>query len=239
MFVTNNLIMTSENVKNFLKLVSDEKSDWLEKAIWRKENRDWLRNSQRIAIRILSELRKTGMSKEMLADKMGVSVKYVNEIVKGQKNLTLKTISKLEKGLGVKLIEIDLKINMNTEKKIANLEEEYFALYEKKYGKVMKSLKLSALSENEKSKYERLNLKEGDWIYSYYFKEANKVKRIYGDRIDFYFAEKNGITCGVLSFVENKQDIKSHRYATLGEIEAKLIKEIENIKNLDNNGKEN
>jgi ribosome-binding protein aMBF1 (putative translation factor) len=118
MFVTNNLIMTSENVKNFLKLVSDEKSDWLEKAIWQKENRDWLRNSQRIAIRILSELRKTGMSKEMLADKMGVSVKYVNEIVKGQKNLTLKTISKLEKGLGVKLIEIDLKINMNTEKKI-------------------------------------------------------------------------------------------------------------------------
>lgn len=40
----------------------------------------------------------------------------------------------------------------------------------------------------------------------------------------------------VLSFVENKQDIKSHRYA-IGEIEAKLIKEIENIKNLDNNGK--
>ncbi|MCK9417597.1 helix-turn-helix transcriptional regulator [Candidatus Dojkabacteria bacterium] len=102
--------MTTENVKNFLKLVSDEKSDWLEKANWRKENRDWLHNSQRIAIRILSELRKTEMSKENLAKNIGVSVKYINEILKGQKNLTLKTISKLEKGLGVKLIEIDIEI---------------------------------------------------------------------------------------------------------------------------------
>lgn len=106
-------------------------------------------------------------------------------------------------------------------KKIANLEEEYFALYEKKYGKV----------ENEKTKYEKLTLKEGDWIYSDYFEEANKVKRINGDYIEFYFAEKNGIKSGVLSFVENRQDIKSHRYATLQEIEAKLIKEIQDIKN--------
>ncbi len=108
-------------------------------------------------------------------------------------------------------------------KKILNLEEEYFALYEKNYGKV----------ETKKTKYETLRLNEGDWIYCDYFKEANKVKRISGDSIEFYFTESNGITSGVLSFVENRQDIKSHRYATLQEIETRLIKEIENIKNLE------
>jgi len=106
-------------------------------------------------------------------------------------------------------------------KKIAKLEEEYFELYEKKYGKV----------KIDKTQYERLNLNEGDWIYSDYFKEANKVKRIQGEYIEFCFAEKNGIKSGVLSFVENKQDTETHRYATLKEIEAKLIKEIQNIKN--------
>jgi hypothetical protein len=112
-------------------------------------------------------------------------------------------------------------------KKIANLEEEYFALYEKKYCKV----------ETKKTKYETLRLNEGDWVYSDYFEEANKVKRISGDYIEFYFAESNGITSGVLSFVENRQDIKSRRYATLQEIEKKLIKEIQNIKNLNTNTK--
>jgi len=108
-------------------------------------------------------------------------------------------------------------------KKILNLEEEYFVLYEKKYSKV----------ETKKTKYETLRLNEGDWIYCDYFKEANKVKRISGDYIEFYFAESNGITSGVLSFVENRQEVKSHRYATLQEIETRLIKEIENIKNLE------
>ena len=107
-------------------------------------------------------------------------------------------------------------------KKIANLEEEYFALYEKKYSKV----------ENEKTKYKELRLNEGDWIYSDYFEEANKVKRISGDYIEFYFEEKNGISSGVLSFVENRQHIKSHRYATLQEIESKIIKENQEINNI-------
>jgi len=107
-------------------------------------------------------------------------------------------------------------------KKIAELEDEYFSLYEKKCCK----------AEPEKIKYEILVLKEGDWIYSDYFEEANKVKRISGNYIEFYFAETNGIRSGMLSFVENRYNISSqHRYATLQEIERKLIKEIQNIKN--------
>jgi len=112
-------------------------------------------------------------------------------------------------------------------KKVAKLEEEYFELYEKKYGK----------EKVEKTQYESLRLNEGDWIYCDYFQEANKVKKIQEDYIEFYFTEKNGINSGVLSFVENRQEVKSHRYATLKEIETRLIKEIQNIKNLNANTK--
>jgi len=110
-------------------------------------------------------------------------------------------------------------------KDIIKLEEEFFELYEKRYGK--KDDKKYV----EKSRYEILRLKEGDWIYCDYFKEANKVKRIKNDYIEFLFAETNGIKSGVLSFVENRQNNKTHRYATSKEIETRLIKEIKNLKN--------
>ena len=41
--------MKTENLKNFEKLVSNEKSGWLEKAIWRDKNEAWLDNSAKIA----------------------------------------------------------------------------------------------------------------------------------------------------------------------------------------------
>lgn len=102
--------MKTENLKNFEKLVSNEKSGWLEKAVWRKENEAWLENSAKIAIRILREIRAqkpdNGMSQKMLADQMGVSAQYINKVVKGQENLTLETISKIEEVLGIVLMEV-------------------------------------------------------------------------------------------------------------------------------------
>ncbi|MBO8474463.1 MAG: helix-turn-helix transcriptional regulator, partial [Bacteroidetes bacterium] len=41
-----------------------------------------------------------------LADKMGVKAQYISRIVKGTENLTLETISKLEKALGKDLMSI-------------------------------------------------------------------------------------------------------------------------------------
>ena len=108
---------------------------------------------------------------------------------------------------------------MEREIKIKDLETKYFSLYEEKFGKDV----------CEKITYPELRLKVGDWIYCDFFKEANKVKSIKNDNVEFHFTEKNGIKSGVLSFVENKQDVKSHRYATLGEIEVRLNKEIANI----------
>jgi len=37
---------------------------------------------------------------------MGVTPQYINKIVKGKENLTLETIAKIEKALGITLIEV-------------------------------------------------------------------------------------------------------------------------------------
>jgi ribosome-binding protein aMBF1 (putative translation factor) len=85
---------------------SKESSKWMEKAHERKVNQDWLNKSAKIAIRILSEIRNQKISQKLLAEQLGVSAQYVNKIVKGQENLSIETISKIEKVLGIVLIEI-------------------------------------------------------------------------------------------------------------------------------------
>ncbi len=102
----------NKNLENFLNLVSNESSGWLEKAQWREDNKQWLDRSAKIAIKILSILRNNRKenrlphSQKDLAEMMGVSPQQVNKMVKGTENLTLETISKVEKALGIQLMEI-------------------------------------------------------------------------------------------------------------------------------------
>ncbi|MEO6302143.1 MAG: helix-turn-helix transcriptional regulator [Bacteroidia bacterium] len=96
-----------ENIKNKLKnLVSKDTSDWKEKAKFRKENKFWLEHSQTIAIKILSELKKLNMTQKALAEKLNIEPQQINKIVKGQENLTLKTICQIENALGITLISV-------------------------------------------------------------------------------------------------------------------------------------
>ena len=87
-----------------------EVSPWLKEAQERKKNRTWTNRSQKIAVRILREIRNqkplNGMSQKMLAEKMGVTPQYINKVVKGKENLTLETISKIEEVLGISLLEV-------------------------------------------------------------------------------------------------------------------------------------
>lgn len=72
----------------------------------RKENRDWLRKSAQIAFAIRHELRTQQISQQELAERMGVSPQYVGRLLKGTENLTLDTITKLEKALGRSLMQV-------------------------------------------------------------------------------------------------------------------------------------
>lgn len=99
--------MAIKNVhKKIEEIAVDDKSGWLEKARYRRENRRWLRKSQRIAVRVLRILNEKGMQQKELAKAMDVSPQQISKIVKGKENLTLQTISKLEQELGVSLFEV-------------------------------------------------------------------------------------------------------------------------------------
>ena len=94
------------NLKDkLLKVSSDQASDWKAKAKYRRENREWLKKFALIAVRVLDALKAQGLSQKKLADRMSVSPQQINKIVKGQENLTLETISKLEIVLGIKIID--------------------------------------------------------------------------------------------------------------------------------------
>ncbi|MDE6860673.1 MAG: helix-turn-helix domain-containing protein [Duncaniella sp.] len=77
-----------------------------ERARFRKENREWLRLSQDIALNLHYYLRNADMTQKDLADALGVSPAYVGKLLKGGENLTLETICKLQRVVDVELISI-------------------------------------------------------------------------------------------------------------------------------------
>jgi ribosome-binding protein aMBF1 (putative translation factor) len=87
------------------KIASAQPSGWKEKAKYRRANREWLKKSAAIAIKILDALKAQQLTQKDLAERMGISPQQINKIVKGQENLTLETISNLEKALGITIID--------------------------------------------------------------------------------------------------------------------------------------
>ena len=84
---------------------SSTPSRWKEEADWRRANRDWLRYSQFIAVRMLSRMDELHMTQTALAEKMECSQQYVSKVLKGKENLSLETIAKIESALEIDLIK--------------------------------------------------------------------------------------------------------------------------------------
>ncbi|NLA49808.1 MAG: helix-turn-helix transcriptional regulator [Bacteroidales bacterium] len=81
-------------------------SDWKIQADYYEINKDWLNKSALIAIKILSTLRSQSMTQKALAESIGVTPQYINKVVKGYENLSLETICKIERSLGISLIVV-------------------------------------------------------------------------------------------------------------------------------------
>ena len=104
----------NNNLENFLKLVNkDPASEKIVKDIlFYEENKEWLDRSANIAIKILSTLRhnrkenRFPTTQKDLAEIMNITPQQVNKMVKGTENLTLETISRVEKALDIQLIDI-------------------------------------------------------------------------------------------------------------------------------------
>jgi len=119
------------NIEKLNKLVTGN-SNWLEQAKTRQQNAAWLAHSQKIAVKILKTLRGKQMKQTELAQHMNVSPQQVNKIVKGKENLTLETISKIEKILGINLINTSEETSMLMQQLSIQKEVVYLTVYTNK-----------------------------------------------------------------------------------------------------------
>lgn len=78
-------------------------SKWRDNAQWRMANKSWLRHSQYIAMLMLDKMDELNMTQKQLSELMGCSQQYVSKVLKGQENLSLETLSKIEQSLSIKI----------------------------------------------------------------------------------------------------------------------------------------
>ncbi len=92
------------NKEKFLTLVSNEKTSTLENAKERIRNRAMLRESQKIALKVLVKLDELGWSQKDLAREMKVKPQQVNKMVQGKVNFTIDTQIKLQDILNIPIL---------------------------------------------------------------------------------------------------------------------------------------
>jgi len=94
-----------ENIQHLI--ISDPDSNvWKKQVEYRRTNKDWLKKSAKIAIKVLRVLREKKITQVQLAEILAVSPQHINKILKGRENLTLETIGKLEAALDIELVTI-------------------------------------------------------------------------------------------------------------------------------------
>jgi plasmid maintenance system antidote protein VapI len=73
---------------------------------------EWLPLSAAVALRVQELLKRgEGRSQKWLAQQMDVSEQQVSKILRGQENLTLSTIAKLQKALGAEVMNVPQKVS--------------------------------------------------------------------------------------------------------------------------------
>jgi len=92
------------NREKFLALVSKEKNDSLDRNRERIKNRAMLRESQKIALKIVLKLDELGWKQTDLAREMGVTPQQITKIVSGKENLSIETQIKLQSILNVPIL---------------------------------------------------------------------------------------------------------------------------------------
>lgn len=82
-------------------------SKWREEAEYRRANRAWLRYSQYIALLMLNKMDELGINQKQLAEMMNCSQQYISKVLKGQENLSLETLTKIENALDISIIKTE------------------------------------------------------------------------------------------------------------------------------------
>lgn len=102
--------MTQEEAINRLsRYQSDTPSSWRkEKEKRLKAKADgWLQYSRKIAIKLAIAMKQQNLSRQDVAERMGCSPQYVSRLLKGEENLSLETICKLENALNISILQYE------------------------------------------------------------------------------------------------------------------------------------
>lgn len=79
-------------------------SKWREAAEWRRENENWLKYSRIITMKTMQAMDKQSVTQSALAKRIGCSQQYVSNLLKGNSNMTLETIARIETALDIDII---------------------------------------------------------------------------------------------------------------------------------------
>jgi addiction module HigA family antidote len=85
-------------------VVSKTPNKWKEESNERYEDKEQLKYSQQVAVRILRTLREKNLTQKYLAETLKVAPQTVTKWLKGSENFTFETIVKIEKALDIKLM---------------------------------------------------------------------------------------------------------------------------------------
>ena len=103
--------------EKLFKIAIEEDEKTLKQIKKRIQNRDALKESQQIALKVLLKLNELNWSQKDLANKMQVSPQQINKIVSGKENLTIETLVKLQKILNIKIFASEVESKNNHRKR--------------------------------------------------------------------------------------------------------------------------
>lgn len=84
---------------------SSTPSRWREDAQWRRDNEYWLKYARYITLQAMRAMDEQSVTQVELAKRMGCTQQYVSNLLKGNSNMTLETIARLENALSIDLIK--------------------------------------------------------------------------------------------------------------------------------------
>lgn len=102
--------MTQEEaIARLSRYQTNEPSKWRKKEEEHRRAKEeaWLRYSRRIAIKIAMAMKQQNISRQDLAERMGCSPQYISRLLKGEENLSLETICKLENALNMPILQYE------------------------------------------------------------------------------------------------------------------------------------
>lgn len=98
-----------EAIARLSRYQTEEPTDWRvkEDVIRYAKEKGWLKYSRKIAIKLAMAMKQQNLSRQDVADRMGCSPQYVSRLLKGEENLSLETICKLENALNIAILQYE------------------------------------------------------------------------------------------------------------------------------------